>query len=147
MFHIPRHSFAVPLESYSHLLLTTLDSIYRLSYTRYSKRATMDTEPFTLIEESGNKPFHLFDSVVHFNSAKRADQDLQYITALRKAFPGLIVTACPESNAPLRYFAAAGFADCELDKETDSFARSVSLHVTHLRSPGDYDCLSQTSID
>lgn len=81
-------------------------------------------EPFTFIEKSldSSKPFHLFDKNVELTSAKTADHDLQYITALRKAFPELIVTACPINNVPLRAFAAAGYATCELDIDTDSFA-------------------------
>lgn len=80
-------------------------------------------EPFTLIEETSRPgPHHLFDDVVHYGSGKTADHDLQYIVALREANPGMIVTAIPAYNIPLRAFAAAGFATCELDTKTDSFA-------------------------
>lgn len=84
----------------------------------------MDAEPFTFIEKRAISatPFHLFDKQLELTSAKTADHDLHYIVALRKAFPDLIVTACPTNNVPLRAFAAAGFATCELDTETDSFA-------------------------
>jgi transitional endoplasmic reticulum ATPase len=45
-----------------------------------------DLEPFTLIEETGDKgPHHLFDNVTDLSSAKTADHDLQYVAALRKA--------------------------------------------------------------
>lgn len=81
-------------------------------------------EPFTFIESTvgSSTPFSLFEENVRLTSAKTADHDLQYITALRKAFPELIVTASPASNVPLRAFAAAGFAFCERDTQTDSFA-------------------------
>ena len=83
-----------------------------------------DTEPFTLIEENVNSggPHHLFDNVADLSSAKTADQDLQYVAALRKANPEMIVTSTPVNNVNLRAFAAAGFATCDLDTETDSFA-------------------------
>lgn len=51
-------------------------------------------EPFTLIEEkSAPGPHHLFDDVLGLTSAPTADHDLQYITRLREANPGMIVTA------------------------------------------------------
>lgn len=78
-------------------------------------------EPFTLVERSGKheKPHHLFKDLVNCTSAPSADHDLQYLVALRKANPELIVTTCPEGNAPLRAFAAAGFAKCEVDMNDD----------------------------
>lgn len=81
-------------------------------------------EPFTFIESSigSSSPLNLFDENARLTSAKTADHDLQYIVALRNAFPELIVTGCPANNVPLRAFAAAGFASCERDTETDSFA-------------------------
>ncbi|KAK4540266.1 hypothetical protein LTR36_009671 [Oleoguttula mirabilis] len=80
-------------------------------------------EPFTLVEETTRPgPHRLFDDVVHLTSGLTADHDLQYIVALRRAHEGVVVTAIPSSNVPLRAFAAAGFATCELDTETDSFA-------------------------
>lgn len=82
-----------------------------------------DMEPFTLIEEpTGSGPHHLFDDVLDLNSAKTADHDFQYVAALRRANPGTIVTTIPGTNISLPNFAAAGFADCELDTETDSFS-------------------------
>lgn len=84
----------------------------------------MDDEPFTLVEESGHNkgPHHLFSDVTDLSSAKTADHDLQYVVALRKANPDMIVTALPGTNVNLRAFAASGSATCELDTETDSFA-------------------------
>jgi transitional endoplasmic reticulum ATPase len=84
-----------------------------------------DTEPFTLIEEnasSGGGPHHLFDNVTDLSSAKSADHDLQYVAALRQANPEMIVTSIPTYSVNLRAFAASGFATCELDTSTDSFA-------------------------
>lgn len=80
-------------------------------------------EPFTLVEEATEAtPHHLFDDFVKLSSAKTADHDIQYVNALREANPGTVVTAVPEYNVAMRAFAAAGYASCELDKVTDSFA-------------------------
>jgi len=93
-----------------------------------------DMEPFTLVEETQRPgPYHLFDDVVSLGSGKTADHDLQYITALREANPDMIVTASPVYNMPLRAFAAAGFAICELDTETDSFASWRGFNPPRLR--------------
>jgi transitional endoplasmic reticulum ATPase len=85
-----------------------------------------DIEPFTLIEENinsgGGGPHHLFDNVTDLSSARTADHDLQYVAALREANPEMIVTSIPAFNVNLRAFAASGFATCELDTSTDSFA-------------------------
>jgi transitional endoplasmic reticulum ATPase len=84
-----------------------------------------DTEPFTLIEEninSGGGPHHLFDNVTDLSAAKTADHDLQYVAVLREANPEMIVTSIPAFNVNLRAFAASGYATCELDTSTDSFA-------------------------
>lgn len=76
-----------------------------------------------MIEETAKEgPFHLFDNVLKLNSAETADHDLQYVSALRKAYPEMVVTVIPARNVPLRAFAAAGFATCEVDKDTDSYA-------------------------
>ncbi|KAK4898928.1 hypothetical protein LTR27_003659 [Elasticomyces elasticus] len=91
-------------------------------------------EPFTLVEEAQRPgPHHLYDNVVDLTSGKTADHDLQYITALREANPGMIVIASPAGNTPLRAFAAAGFATCELDTETDSFASWRGFNPPALR--------------
>lgn len=82
-----------------------------------------EEEPFTLIEENSHAgPHHLFDNVVDQSSAKTADQDLQYVSALRDANPDMIVTSIPANNVNLRAFAASGNATCEVDTKTDSFA-------------------------
>lgn len=92
-------------------------------------------EPFTLIEESSKEgPYHLFDDVLHLTSAKTADHDLQFVASLRKAFPEQIVTVIPATNTPLRAFAAAGLATCEVDKDTDSYASWRGYAPPSLRS-------------
>ena len=80
-------------------------------------------ESFTLVERTASsEPHRLFDDVAELESAKTADHDLQYIVSLRENNPGMIVTVIPTSNISLRIFAAAGYATCELDTKTDSFA-------------------------
>ena len=80
-------------------------------------------EPFTLVERTASSgPHRLFDDVLDLSSAKTADHDLQYFAILRENNPGMIVTGIPTPNLPLRVFAAAGYATCELDIKTDSFA-------------------------
>ena len=80
-------------------------------------------EPFTLVEENTRDGLHrFFDDIVKFSSAKSADHDLPYLETLRESNPEMIVTAIPESNTPLRLFAAAGFATCVKDTKTDSYA-------------------------
>ncbi|KAK1809460.1 hypothetical protein LTR12_016175 [Friedmanniomyces endolithicus] len=91
-------------------------------------------EPFTLVEERPHPgPHHLFTNVLDLTSGRTADHDLQYISALRSANPSLIATASPAYNIPLRAFAAAGFASCELDTTTDSFASWRGFNPPALR--------------
>jgi len=77
-------------------------------------------EPFTLVEESA--PTRLFDTFQDLTSAKTADHDIQFLAALRKAFPDHVVTAVPTANCNILAFAEAGNAAVELDLETDSYA-------------------------
>ena len=93
-------------------------------------------EPFTLVEESSKDdgPYRMFDDLVELTSAKTADHDLQFVSALRKAYPGMIVTVIPANNTPLRAFAAAGLATCEVDKDTDSHASWRGYVPPSLRS-------------
>jgi transitional endoplasmic reticulum ATPase len=96
-----------------------------------------DTEPFTLIEETGHSgSHHLFDNVTNLASAKTADHDLQYVVALRDANPEMIVTSVPVMNVNLRAFAASGHASCELDTQTDSFASWRGFIAPTVRSKG-----------
>lgn len=96
-----------------------------------------DFEPFTLVEETADRgphQHHLFDNVTELSSAKTADHDLQYVAALRKANPEMIVTSIPAMNVNLRAFAASGFATCELDTETDSYASWRGFIAPRVRS-------------
>lgn len=78
--------------------------------------------PASLEDVNRASPHQLFDDVLDLTSARTADHDLQYVTALRAANPDMVVTAIPSGNIPLLAFAGAGFATYEVDKETDSFA-------------------------
>lgn len=92
-------------------------------------------EPFTLIEETSKEgPYHMFDDLLQLTSAKTADHDLQFVASLRKAYPEMIITVIPASNTPLRAFAAAGLATCEVDKDTDSYASWRGYSPPSLRS-------------
>jgi hypothetical protein len=79
-------------------------------------------EHLQLVGNNSLHQYQLFDDVLELSSARTADHDLQYLTALRAAFPEMIVTAIPANNVPLLSFASAGFATYHIDKETDSFA-------------------------
>ncbi|GIZ49736.1 hypothetical protein CKM354_001276300 [Cercospora kikuchii] len=72
--------------------------------------------------EGKEEPYHLFDDVLDLTSAKSADHDLHFLTALRSTHPDHIITTIPVTNIPLLAFASAGFATSILDLETDSFA-------------------------
>lgn len=72
--------------------------------------------------EGKEEPYHLFDDVLDLTSAKSADHDLHFLTALRSTHPEHIITTIPVTNIPLLAFASAGFATSILDLETDSFA-------------------------
>lgn len=92
-------------------------------------------EPFTLIEETAKSGlYHMFDDLRDLTSAKTADHDLQYVAALRKNYPEMIVTVIPTYNTPLRAFAATGLATCEVDKDTDSYASWRGYSAPPLRS-------------
>lgn len=77
-------------------------------------------EPFTLVEEPSSS--RLFDTFQEITSAKTADHDIQYLTALRRSFPEYVVTSIPAGNCNLLAFARSGHALAELDLETDSHA-------------------------
>lgn len=77
---------------------------------------------FTSIQDIKASPHQLFDDALDLTSARTADHDLQYVTALRAANPDMVVTAIPTANIPLLAFAGSGFATFEVDKETDGFA-------------------------
>ena len=77
-----------------------------------------DSEPFAFITSSGSN--RLYDDYQQLTSAKIPDLDLQLVDSLRTKFPEMIVTAIPTFNVDLLEFAAAGFAQAELDTKTDS---------------------------
>ncbi|KAF2683487.1 P-loop containing nucleoside triphosphate hydrolase protein [Lentithecium fluviatile CBS 122367] len=81
-------------------------------------------DDFTFIENEGHRgPPQLFPDYQQLTSARYADPDIQIITALRQKHPELIVTAVPGGNVNLLQFAAAGYAQAELDDETEPVIR------------------------
>jgi transitional endoplasmic reticulum ATPase len=85
-------------------------------------------DDFTFIEQestagegiSGSKPNkNLFSDFLHGQSGQAIDLDVQLVSALRAKNPELIVTTVPESNCSLLQFAAAGYAQAELDQEAE----------------------------
>jgi len=84
------------------------------------------TDDFTFIESEGtrgSKPQKLFDDFSNFTSGKTTDLDVQIVTALRAKHPELIVTTVPGSNCNLLQFAAAGFAQAQLDEKAEPVIR------------------------
>lgn len=77
----------------------------------------LDTEPFTLVEETSNTTLN--DKFQELLSAKTADHDIQYVTRLREQYPELTVTAVPLANCNLSAFAASGHATAELVNELE----------------------------
>ncbi|KAF2647782.1 P-loop containing nucleoside triphosphate hydrolase protein [Lophiostoma macrostomum CBS 122681] len=71
----------------------------------------------------GSKPRKLFDDYHSFTAGKTTDLDTQIVTALRAKHPELIVTTVPGSNCNLLQFAAAGFAQAELDNDAEPVLR------------------------
>lgn len=81
---------------------------------------------FTFIDNEnirGSKPQPLFDDYHKSTSGKVTDLDVQMVTALRAKHPELIVTTVPANNCNLLQFAAAGFAQAELDSEAEPIIR------------------------
>ncbi|KAF2833650.1 P-loop containing nucleoside triphosphate hydrolase protein [Ophiobolus disseminans] len=79
-------------------------------------------DDFTFIETEatrGSKPSKLFDDLAHFTSAKTPDLDTQLVTSLRHKHPELIVTTVSRNNIDLLTFAAAGYAQAELDTDAE----------------------------
>ncbi|KAF2003409.1 P-loop containing nucleoside triphosphate hydrolase protein [Amniculicola lignicola CBS 123094] len=81
------------------------------------------SDDFTFIEPEaplGSKPAKpLFGNYHEFTSGKTTDLDVQIVTALRGKHPELIVTTVPGNNVNLLQFAAAGYAQVELDTENE----------------------------
>ncbi|KAF2791997.1 P-loop containing nucleoside triphosphate hydrolase protein [Melanomma pulvis-pyrius CBS 109.77] len=83
-------------------------------------------DDFMFIENEtvrGSKPQKLFDDYHQFTSGKTTDLDIQIVTALRAKHPELIVTTVPGSNCNLLQFAAAGYAQAQLDDESEPVLR------------------------
>ncbi|KAF2016028.1 P-loop containing nucleoside triphosphate hydrolase protein [Aaosphaeria arxii CBS 175.79] len=85
-------------------------------------------DDFTFIETDqpsaqGSKPESLFSDFYKFTSGKSTDLDVQIVTALRAKHPELIVTTVPGSNCNLLQFAAAGFAQADLDEDSEPVLR------------------------
>jgi transitional endoplasmic reticulum ATPase len=84
------------------------------------------TDDFMFIETEGvrgSKPKQLFEDYQNFTSGKTTDLDVQITTALRAKHPELIISTIPANNCNLLYFAAAGYAQAELDEEAEPILR------------------------
>lgn len=83
-------------------------------------------DDFTFVENDnrhGSGPPKLFDDYHAFTSGKTTDLDVQIVTALRAKHPELIVTTVPANNCNLLQFAAAGYAQAELDDDAEPVLR------------------------
>lgn len=83
-------------------------------------------DDFTIIEPAGTQgggPSRLFDDFSNFTSGKVADLDTQLVTALKQKHPELIVTTVSSRNINLMSFAAAGYAQAELDTDAEPVIR------------------------
>ncbi|CAI6341833.1 unnamed protein product [Periconia digitata] len=83
-------------------------------------------DDFTFIDNEdarGGGPPQLFPDFRNLTSGKVADLDLQIVTALRTKHPELIVTTVPAYNVNLLQFAAAGYAQAELDEDAEPVMR------------------------
>lgn len=81
-------------------------------------------DDFTLVDSDGSHdPPQLFPDFRQLVNGKGFDPDVQLVTALREKHPELIVTTVPGSNVNLLQFAAAGFAQAELDNDTEPVIR------------------------
>lgn len=79
---------------------------------------------FTFIEDEGShNPPQLFPDFRSMVNGKGVNLDLQIQTTLREKHPELIVTTVPGGNVNFLQFAAAGFAQAELDEDTEPVIR------------------------
>ncbi|KAF1974094.1 P-loop containing nucleoside triphosphate hydrolase protein [Bimuria novae-zelandiae CBS 107.79] len=82
------------------------------------------SEDFTFIDNDGpHNPPQLFPDYKEMVNGKGFDPDVQILTALREKHPELIVTAVPTRNLNLLQFSAAGYAQAELDEDTEPVIR------------------------
>jgi len=83
-------------------------------------------DDFTFIESTGTQGGgspKLFDDFSKLTAGQVADLDTQLVTALKKKHPELIVTTVSARNISLIQFAAAGYAQAELDTEAEPVIR------------------------
>ncbi|KAL1595660.1 hypothetical protein SLS60_009349 [Paraconiothyrium brasiliense] len=101
-------------------------------------------DDFTLIENEGShNPPQLFPDYRQLLNGKGFDPDVQVVTALREKHPELTVTSVPGNNVNLLQFAAAGYAQAELDNDTEPVIRWTGFggsgHLTDLTFYGKYN--------
>ncbi|KAH6658884.1 P-loop containing nucleoside triphosphate hydrolase protein [Truncatella angustata] len=80
-------------------------------------------EPFTLITETGGSGPEFFHPYLDRTSARVADIQTHLLTDLRKQYPELIITIVPANNVNFLQFAAAGYAQTELDLDDEPIVR------------------------
>ncbi|KAL5391416.1 hypothetical protein DPSP01_001285 [Paraphaeosphaeria sporulosa] len=81
-------------------------------------------DDFTFIDNDGlHSPPQIFPDFQQLLNGKGFDPDVQLVTALREKHPELIVTSVPATNINLLQFAAAGYAQAELDEDTEPVIR------------------------
>ena len=80
----------------------------------------------------------MLEEYTHQYSAKTSDPDVSITASLRAHHPSLTLTTCPESNINLVAFAAAGYAEAELDKvdEETPLRWRVYLPAANRADPG-----------
>ncbi|KAK9413905.1 putative P-loop containing nucleoside triphosphate hydrolase protein [Seiridium unicorne] len=80
-------------------------------------------EPFTFVTGTESSPPEFFDPYLDRTSAKVADLQTHLLTDLRTQYPELIVTITPSGNVNLLQFAAAGYAQADLDMDDEPIVR------------------------
>lgn len=81
-----------------------------------------------------------------YTSSKVMCQPFVFTHSLRRRYPDYHVTHIDSDNCDLRGFAAAGFADCQLDNEDDSFVALTSFNMNPFRldratNPGSFELM------
>lgn len=95
-------------------------------------------DDFTFVESEGSKPTRLFDVYDKLTSGKTHDLDVQFGTYLRTKHPELIVTTVSTYNCNLLQFARAGFAQAELDQDSEPALRMRGFHGPEHRGGSGY---------
>jgi transitional endoplasmic reticulum ATPase len=92
------------------------------SLSNLLKMASADD--FTFIDSDGpHYPPLVCPDYREVLTGKGFDPDVQIVTALREKHPELTVTSVPRTNLNLIQFAAAGYAQAELDNDTEPAIR------------------------